>query len=187
MTTDAERWNERWRVASGPVGAAHPMVAALAGQLPAGARVLDVAAGRGRQTLPLLAAGYQVTAVDVSAVGLDRIAATRPEGLRPVVCDLTGALPDALDGPFDAIVCVDYRDAALWPRLRARLRVGGALLVSIATVANLERNARPSRRFLAQNTDTSAILGPLQAIRVTSEWRANGRHELWVWGRRPLG
>ena len=187
MTTDAERWNERWRAASGPVGAPHPMVAALAGQLPAGARVLDVAAGRGRQTLPLLAAGYQVTAVDVSAVGLDCLAAKRPQGLTPVVCDLTGALPGALDGPFDAIVCVDYRDPALWPLLHTRLRAGGVLLVSIATIANLERNASPSRRFLAQDADVSAILGPLQAIRVTSEWRANGRHELWVWGTRPLG
>lgn len=186
MTSDAERWNERWRVASGPPGTPHPMVEALAGHLPVGSRVLDVAAGRGRQTVPLLAAGHRVTAVDVSAVGLERIAAARPQGLTPVVCDLTAALPGALDGPFDAIVCVDYRDPALWPRLRARLGVGGALLVSIATVANLERNARPSRRFLAQEADAGAILGSLRPLRATSEWRANGRHELWIWGVRPL-
>lgn len=184
MTTDAERWNERWRVASGPLGTPHSMVAALARQLPVGSSVLDVAAGRGRQTRPLLAAGHHVTAVDVSAVGLERIAAKRPQGLTPVVCDLTAALPGALDGPFDAIVCVDYRDTALWPRLHARLRVGGVLVVSIATIASLERNARPSRRFLAQDADASAILGPLQAIRVTSEWRDNGRHELWIQGVR---
>ncbi|HCH64089.1 MAG TPA: class I SAM-dependent methyltransferase [Deltaproteobacteria bacterium] len=185
MTSDAERWNHRWQAVSDPVGLAHPMVCALALALPKGARVLDVAAGRGRQTRPLLEAGHRVTAVDVSAVGLALIDAVDQHELRTVVADLTMPLPAALKGPFDAIVCIDYRAPALWAGLRTRLEVGGHLLVSLATVVNLERHARPSRRFLAEEGEQETILGPLEPVQSSAGWRDSGRHELWVWGQRP--
>lgn len=43
---------------------------AMVGQLPAGGRVLCLAEGEGRNAVWLAAQGYQVTAVDLSAVGL---------------------------------------------------------------------------------------------------------------------
>jgi len=160
------------------------MVQALVAVLPAGARVLDVAAGRGRQTQALVGAGHHVTAVDVSAVGLSRLAEHVQGTVSVVVADLTQPLPPSLAGPYDAIVCVDYCDPALWSRLRERLSAGGQLLVSVATVRNLERNARPSRRFLVDPAAAPLIIGDLRCEQATAAWRESGRHELWARGRR---
>jgi len=179
LTTDAERWDARWAAASGEPGRAHPMVEALAAELPAGARVLDVAAGRGRQARALAAAGVQVVAVDVSGVGLARVG----RGVETVVADLKAGLPEGL-GAFDAVVCVDYHAPLLWPDLRRVLAPGGHLVVSMATVTNLERHTKPSRRFLATAEDGDRVLGDLCARTCGAEWRDNGRHELWVWGVR---
>ena len=183
MTDAAERWDQKWSLVDGPPGPAHPLVRGLIEVLSPGARVLDVAAGRGRQTRALVGAGHRVTAVDVSAVGLARLEDHVDGSVSTVVADLTLPLPPEVDGPYDAIVCVDYFDPALWPRLRARLAPGGQLVVSVATVQNLARHARPSRRFLVDPGAAPRLLGALVSEQASAEWRDNGRHELWVWGR----
>lgn len=182
MSTDAERWDRRWAAATGPIPAPHPLVQRLARGLPRGARVLDVAAGRGRHAVALAAAGLEVVAVDVSAVGLARIAAAAA-GVETRVVDLTAGLPADLAGGFDAVVCVDYRDPAGWPGLRDALAPGGHLLVSMATVRNLERHGKPSARFLATPSDPLALIADLDWVHVSWDWRASGRHEQWVWAR----
>ena len=185
MTGAAERWDQKWTAARGPLGSPHPMVRALVEVLPPGAWVLDVAAGRGRQTRALVAAGLRVTAVDVSAVGLAQLRDNVRGPVATVRADLSRSLPVALAGPYDAIVCVDYCEPELWPRLRARLAPGGLLVMSLATMRNLEQNAQPSRRFLVDPSWAPLLLGgELSAEQVSAAWRDNGRHELWVWGQR---
>ena len=182
---EAERWNQRWRASNGPLGPPHPLVMSLCASLPAGARVLDIAAGRGRQSLALARAGLSVTAVDISAVALTRLAEdARAEGIPvvSVVADLLGGVPADVGGPFDAIVCVDYLNIDLLTQLGAFLAPAGRLVVSVATRENYTRHAHPSCRFLAPDDLDLASLTGLLPVRSDVGWRDDGRHTLWFVG-----
>jgi tellurite methyltransferase len=127
---ERSRWDRRY--ASGeyvPRTRPAPFLLEWLDRLPVG-RALDVATGTGRNALALAEAGYEVDAVDISAVAIDR---ARAEGERRgleinwVVADLeTEALPG--DG-YDLITVVRYRNRELWPRLVAALAPGGWILV----------------------------------------------------------
>jgi len=182
------RWDARWAAACGPPGAPHPGVAELADRLAVGARVLDIAAGRGRQSLGLARAGHRVTACDVSPAGLQRLrqdAHKQGVVITTVVADLAERLPESCAGPWSAVVCVDYCAPALWPQLREVVAPGGVLFVSLATTSNLQRHARPSRRFVVEPHMGLEVLGELSPVVVSADWRRSGRHELWVWAVRP--
>lgn len=131
---DQERWNARYQ-AGAYRDRSHPSVF-LRERLPAfglaaGARVLDIACGAGRNALYLAAQGYAVTALDGSAVAIDRTraqAAERALTLSAAVADLEHGLPTGL-GTFDLIVMVRYVNDALLRTLPAHLNPGGILLV----------------------------------------------------------
>jgi hypothetical protein len=59
--------------------------------------------------------------------------------------------------------------------LRARLAPGGWLCCEIATVRNLERHARPSRRFLLEAGELRALCEPLESVFYDEDWH-DGRH-----------
>jgi SAM-dependent methyltransferase len=103
--------------------------------LPSGVRrgrALDVACGAGRNALHLAAHGFSVTALDISAVALERArhaAAERGLEVEWLCADLDGDLEHALPGgEFDLIVWVRYIHRSLMPALVTRLTVGGTLL-----------------------------------------------------------
>ena len=105
--------------------------------IPAGARVLDIGAGQGRNTLPLARSGCQVTALDPSAVALAAVAK------RAAAEDLTVEMvaQDFMDyeptGNFDVILCfgliqiLNYQQcASLVTRLHQWLKSGGTLFLT---------------------------------------------------------
>ncbi|WIG59934.1 MAG: hypothetical protein OJF49_002682 [Ktedonobacterales bacterium] len=113
------------------------------GRIPAGGSMLEIGIGTGRIALPLLAAGINVTGVDISTRMVERLwakyderRAAAPERtwgtLTVEMADMT-ALPFA-DGAFDAVVGVHVLHLAPeWRRALAEaLRVtkrGGAVLI----------------------------------------------------------
>lgn len=95
-------------------------------------RALDVACGAGRNALYLAANGFAVTAVDISAVALERAqhaAAGRGLDVEWLLADLDENPERSLPtGPFDVIVWVRYVHRALMPHLIRRLGSGGVLV-----------------------------------------------------------
>jgi SAM-dependent methyltransferase len=105
------------------------------------ARVLDLAAGRGRHARFFAARGARVTAVDRAADALAEVAAL--PNVTTVTADLeAGAWPFG-DTRFDAIVVVHYLHRPLMPRLRAALAPHGTLLYETFAQGN-ELHGRPS-------------------------------------------
>jgi tellurite methyltransferase len=129
---ERDKWDARYRDGAYE-SRTHPT--ALLGEwlprLPRG-RALDVACGAGRNALYLAANGFEVTALDISSVALDRgrrAAAERGLELSWLCEDLDEDPERALPaGPFDLIVWVRYVHRTLMPHLLARLGDGGALL-----------------------------------------------------------
>jgi SAM-dependent methyltransferase len=113
----------------------------FASLVPPGARVLDVAAGRGRHARLFAAQGARVLAVDRDAGALAELDAV--SGVTTRVADLEGApWPFAGEG-FDAIVVANYLHRPLLPHLLAALAADGALLYETFASGN-ERFGRPS-------------------------------------------
>lgn len=100
-------------------------------------RACDLGCGNGGDALWLASAGWQVTAVDVSATAVERVSAAAAEQglsnrLRVEQHDLAGSLPE---GPFDLVYAcylhspVDFdRDEAI-RRVAERITRGGRLIV----------------------------------------------------------
>ena len=96
---------------------------------PEGARALDLACGAGRNALYLAAQGYQVDAMDISSVALERGAAAAADmGLHinwiEVDLDAAALAPRR----YDLVVASRYVNRALSADVAAALRDGGHLL-----------------------------------------------------------
>lgn len=110
--------------------------------VPAGGAVLDLAAGAGRHTRLMLAAGHKVTAVDRDISHLGPLAAE--SGVDVIQADLEipgGAWPLG-DRRFAGIVVTNYLHRPLFGHLRAALAPGGALIYETFGVGN-ERFGKP--------------------------------------------
>ena len=89
-------------------------------------RALDLASGRGRNALFLAFRGFQVTAMDISPVGLERARKLAEE--RALTVDWQQADLESLPlsaGTYDLIVNINYLQRSLIPRLKAALKTGG--------------------------------------------------------------
>ncbi|MGY1619383.1 class I SAM-dependent methyltransferase [Geodermatophilus sp. SYSU D00691] len=131
-----QRYAERQQWSAGP----NALVASLLGDLPPGVAV-DLAAGEGRHALWLAARGWRVTAVDFSAVGLDRGRAQPGSDRVTWVEDdvLAWTAPaSSLDLVLVAYLHLPEPDTvAVLTRAIGWLRPGGRLLVLGHDVANL--------------------------------------------------
>lgn len=109
--------------------------------IPPGARVLDVAAGRGRHARFFAGRGASVVAVDRDAdalAALDGVA-----GVATRVADLEAGASPFAHRSFDAVVVVNYLHRALFPHLLDALAPDGTLLYETFAIGN-EQFGRPS-------------------------------------------
>lgn len=124
---DREHWNKRYGSRGYTAGESSSFVRRHAHLL--SGRVLDVAAGAGRNSIFLARQGLEVEAIDISDEGLARAReAARAEGfeVETVCADLTSfVVPPARYG---GIVNIRYLERALFPSMRAGLAPGGVLL-----------------------------------------------------------
>jgi len=133
-------------------------------------RGLDVACGAGRNALYLAANGFAVTAVDISAVALERgrlAAASRRLEVEWLQADLDEDPERGLPaGPFDVIVWVRYVQRTLMPHLVARLAPGGVLISEqhLATDAAVAGPTSPEFRLAPGELRRSVFgLAPLHS------------------------
>lgn len=109
--------------------------------VPRGARVLDVAAGRGRHARYFAERGARVVAVDADAGALAAMAGQ--SAITTCRADLEAEPWPLQDERFDAVIVVNYLHRPLFPRLRAALAPDGVLLYQTFAMGN-EAFGRPS-------------------------------------------
>jgi tellurite methyltransferase len=105
------------------------------GLLPAG-RVLDVAAGNGRNAIYLAGLGFEVEGIDRSAESVAAaLAAARQAGvtISMRIADLEVGRPIAPDA-YDVIICFNYLQRSLVPQIKAGVRCGGMVVYETFTI-----------------------------------------------------
>ena len=171
---DRVRWDQRYLCGDAPSSTpdwSPEWLEEMGVWLPTKGLALDIAAGSGRVSRWLAKRGLDVTAVDISPVGL----AQAREALAADGRELTTAVVDLETGPlpakrFQLITCFHYWQRSLFPGIRECLALGGALVAEVFTVANLERHESPSRRFLAEPGELKQGCQPLEILYYREEW-----------------
>lgn len=182
---DREKWDARYGADSHEVGAAPAWLDGHDSVLPRAGRALDVASGSGRIALWAAARGLDVTALDISSLGLAKmhgVAGSRGLSVDTVERDLE-IDPRLPLGPFTLVTCFHYRQPALVPAMRTALEVGGVLVIEALTVVNLERHAHPSRRWLAEPGEVRSWAEGLEVISYEEGWSGE-RHSARLLARR---
>jgi tellurite methyltransferase len=141
--SDRRRWDRKYAAGEGPAHFRPNRLLIEYSALLTGGQALDVACGFGGNALYLASLGYQVDAIDVSAVALAR--AQREAGRRGLQVNLVQAdlarwwVPPS---HYDLIVVFFYLNRELMPLLSAALRPGGLLF-----------QANRNKRFLENRPD----------------------------------
>ncbi|MEZ5653849.1 MAG: class I SAM-dependent methyltransferase [Burkholderiaceae bacterium] len=115
-----------------------PWVVRWLSDLPAGSRMLDFAAGRGRHAVAAAGLGLSATAIDRDAEALAGIAPP----VETIHADLERGVWPLTGRQFDAIVVVNYLARARFALLAGALAPGGRLVYSTFAIGN-ERFGRP--------------------------------------------
>lgn len=168
---DRVKWDQRWAAERDLPRSVPPWVAELDHELPRAGRCLDVAAGAGRLAVAMARRGLEVTAVDISPVGLALAReAARDEGLKlqTVVRDLEReGLPP---GSYELVCCFHYRQPGLFPAIRDALAIGGVVLAEIATVRSLEKQPSRTARWLAEPNELLRCCEGLEVVAYREGW-----------------
>lgn len=165
-----EKWDARYR--TGDYGPGDPeWLEPFGAEIPKGGRALDVAAGAGRTSVWLARHGFEVLAVDISPVGLAlarEMASDEGVNIETRAMDLEREpFPK---GPFDVIVCFHYRQPTLFPLIATQMSPGGVVVAELATVKNLERQTRPSRKWLCEPNELLSASRDLEVAYYRESW-----------------
>jgi tellurite methyltransferase len=184
--TERDHWDERYSTEGVRRTEPAAFLLEVSGYLPAGARVLDVGGGGGRNAIWLAKHGHSVTVADISTEGL---------ALARVAAADAGVDVDAIQmdfdkdpfpgGPWDVILDFHFMKRHLFPTFLAELQPGGLLVFARATVRNLERNERPPRPFLLAEGEGWDLLRGWELVIAREGWSAEDRHEFEALARKP--
>ena len=134
-----------------------PLLTRFSDRLPAGASVLDIGVGQGRNALPLARNGIRVTGIDPSEVAVrtvNGLAATEDLPLKAIQIPFEEFRPDE---PFDAVLCFG--------------------LMQILDPAGVESLVESCRGWLAPGGLlflTAWQVGDPSFTRLQSDWKAQG-------------
>ncbi len=134
--------------------------------------ILDIAAGRGRNALYLLAQGSQVEAIDRDTdalTALEAAAGTRHlSGLTTRVLDLEtppDRPPSLGQGCYDAVIVFFYLHRPLFPVIMEALKPNGILLYETFTIDNYFRHQHPRRwEFCLAQNELLRLTSPLRVL-----------------------
>ena len=156
-------WNERHCCSQ--IGVVEPSVVEFLPLLPRG-RALDIAAGKGRNSIALTRAGIRVVAVDWSEAALTSLATLVTEeelAIEPVIADLEQPLPFR-PRSFDIVLNVSFLERGLIPGLKRVLRVGGVLLFDTFLIDQAALGHPRDPRFLLGHYELRDLLSDMELV-----------------------
>jgi len=158
--SNQQEWDQKHR--DQPIPAPEAFLIEMLPRIPRGI-ALDVAAGRGRNSLAMARAGIRVLAVDFSLEAIRTLAsAVSAENLAvwPVVANLDNFYLRAES--FDAIVNVTFLDRALFPNFVRALRPGGILIADTFLIDQAKTGHPRNQAFMLNHGELPTLVAGLQ-------------------------
>ena len=138
-----------------------------------GGRVLDVACGRGRHTLLMASAGFDVHAIDRNPEAIVFVTDTADRlgvKLQADVIDLETEPPPALpSAAYDAVLVFNYLHRPLMPAIRAAVKPRGLIFYETFTKRQAERGHPRNPAFLLDDGELARLLAPFTILRSREE------------------
>jgi SAM-dependent methyltransferase len=159
--SERAKWDDLHR--GKPVGTAEPFLVEMISRIPRSGLALDVAAGRGRNTLAMARAEIRVVAVDFSETAMRTLAdAARAEHLVvwPVVANLDSF--HLKHKSLDAIININFLDRALFAEFSRALRPGGVLIAETFTNEQASLGHPKDPRFLLGHGELKELAAGLE-------------------------
>ncbi len=159
-------------------------------QAPCGGDALDLGAGAGRDTIALAKAGFQVTAVDLSRRGADRIAQRAKdcgvlERVNTCVADVREH--EIAAASYDAICATTVLDhvppeaaEVVWKRMTRGLREGGVLYVEVHSTEDPGSDTSPGSESDAPASETADAVVNYFAPNQLASWAVDPAAQLRV-------
>ncbi|MFQ5665517.1 MAG: class I SAM-dependent methyltransferase [Candidatus Binatia bacterium] len=164
MADDRQRWEERYATGHG-AGDVTPSDFLVAHAALVRGRVLDIAAGAGRNALFLAQRGNVVDALDISLVGLRKAcakAAAAGLALRAAQVDLE-SFPLPVER-YDAVINIRYLQRSLFAPILRAVRPGGVILFDTFLI-DQQRLGHPSNpTFLLRRGELRAAFSRCEVL-----------------------
>jgi len=164
IVSNRDVWEDRHSVAE--LGEAEPSVIEFQPLMPRG-RALDIAAGKGRNSIALARSGIHVVAVDRSQAALNLLALIAKKDeleIEPVIAELEESLPFRPES-FDIVLNISFLERGLLPSLKKVLRTGGVLLLDTFLIDQAASGHPRDPRFLLGHYELSDLLSDMELIR----------------------
>ncbi|MEM9103359.1 MAG: methyltransferase domain-containing protein [Pseudomonadota bacterium] len=148
------------------------------GEKVTGRQALDLACGSGRDAVYLALQQWQVTAIDYQSSHLDKVEqlAKRLETSISTQClNLESDKLPLWNASFDLIIVMRYLHRPLWPRLKAWLKPGGALIMQ-TFLEGAEKFGKPKNpRYLLKEHELNRTFSGYHIERDTCDYLEDGR------------
>ena len=167
MKADQKRWDEKFRGKKYSLGReANPFLRKHIRLLPRG-KVLDVAAGEGRNAVFLALHGFDVEAVDISNEGLSKarkLAKVKGVRIKTVLADLDHYLIEK--ERYDLITDFYFLDRRLIPRIKKGLKKGGrvAFETYLTEHSNICREGPRNPKYLLKPNELLKLFGGFRIL-----------------------
>jgi len=165
MTSDADKWNERYRSSGSGSGTATParVLSENLHLLPSEGRALDLAAGLGGNALLLAQRGFETHAWDISEVAMTHLQQEATQRGHTIHCQARDVVtePPETDS-FDLIVVSRFLDRTLCPALARALKPHGLLIYQTWTIDSTTGPGNPAYRL--QRNELLQLFYGLQVI-----------------------
>lgn len=182
--SSADKWNKRYRMAPSDSPAASHVLQQHLHLLPASGRSLDLAAGRGGNTLLLAQQGWESHAWDISGVAMSHLAEEALRRSLTVHCQTrdVSVLPPVPQS-FDLIVVSRFLERNLCPAISEALTPGGLLFYQTFTADSRGGPTNPAYRL--QRNELLRLFPALQIVYYSEEGILLQGSEAMLIARRP--